>query len=462
MEKRMKRRNHFITKIYIVIIFVCSSIISAQDIIISPSPLYMGKIPIGSSSERNITIFNTTINQISVNSISISGEGSSSFQIINNPGTFTLGAIEKRDITLKYSPNSDESVEVNFNLQSSAGNFELVITASGIPSSGGIQAFERILGTSEPDNGREIRQTSDGGFIIVGATTPPKENYSSFYIVKTDVNGKVEWTTTYGDEDGPDNAADVEQTPDGGYLVLGTTDNWGQGGTDLMLLKLKASGEVLWRKTYGSGDNDAGSAITNTSDGGYALVGQTVPSSGVGKTIFLVKISGDGSVQWEKTYGGSSGTDAADIVELDDGSLLMVGYLTVGSDFQIYVVKTNSSGDLTWEKNYGGGNQDYGFGIQQLADGNIIVCGYTASKGAGARDGYLLKINSSGDLIWDKAYGFERSDEFKSVVETDDGSLIAVGNSVQRVTDNDQFTDAINRFHRRWSESFQFLHRPES
>lgn len=428
--------------ILVLFIFLFCSSISAQNVIISPSPLYMGKIPIGSTAEREVTIFNTTVNQVTVNSISISGTNAARFTIVNNPGSFTLGAIAKREVIIRYEASAAVINTAQLNIQSSAGSFSANLEGYGIPSFGGVQAFERILGTSEADGASEIQQTSDGGFIIVGNTTPPNESYPSVYLIKTDVNGRVEWTSVYGDEDGPDTGADVEQTADGGYLVVGTTDNWGPAGTNVMLLKFNASGEYVWRKTYGSGNDDAGSAMVATQDGGYALVGQTVPTSGVGKTVFLVKVSANGTEQWQNTYGGSSGTDASDIIQLDDGSFLMTGYLTVGNDFQVYVIKTNSSGGLIWEKNYGGGDLEYGYSIYELSDGNIIVSGYTASKGAGARDGYLIKMNSNGDLIWDKAYGYNRSDEFRSVVETAEGNLIAVGNSVQRVTDDEQFTDA--------------------
>lgn len=427
-----------------LIVFVsCAPLLIAQDLIISPSPLYMGKIPIGSTADRDITIFNTTITQVNVNSVSISGSDAARFEIINNPGSFTLNALEKKEITIRYIPTSAKIDNAQFNIESSSGSFNVSIEGYGIPSFGGIQAFERILGTNEPDYGAKVKHTSDGGFIIVGSTTPPNENYASFYLVKTDVNGKVEWTTQYGNNNGPDNATDVEQTSDGGYLVLGTTDNYGAGGTDMMLVKFNGSGEFQWRKTYGSQNNDGGSAMVETLDGGFALVGQTVPSSGIGKAIYLVKVNSDGTEQWSNTYGGSSGADASDIIQLSDGSFLMAGFITINNDFQVYVVKTSSSGNLTWEKNYGGAEFDYSFSIQELSDGNFIVAGYTASKGAGARDGYLIKLSSDGNIIWDKAYGSELSDEFKSVIETGDGNIIAVGTSITRVTSTDQFTDAF-------------------
>jgi len=427
-----------------VSIFTLSfSLLKAQDLVISPSPLYLGKIPTGSSSEREVVIFNMTINQVTVNSISVTGPDASRFTIVDNPGSFTLGGIEKKAVTIRYEANDAEKNIAILNVESDAGNYSDSLIAYGIPPSGGVQAFERILGTSEDDSPGNIKHTNDGGFIIVGSTIPPQEEFNNIYLIKTDEYGKVEWSSVYGDNDGVDSGTDVEQTPDGGYIVLGTTENWGAGGTDLMLIKFNSAGDYQWRKTYGSSSNDASSAMVPTTDGGYVLVGNTVPSSGIGKNIYLVKVDGEGNQKWENSYGGNSGTDAFDLVELSDGSILAVGFIAVDTDFQIYLIKVNANGNLLWEKSYGGTEYDVGYSINRTSDDGFIISGYTASKGAGGRDGYLVKVNSSGDLIWDKTYGSERSDEFSGAIEGLDGSFYAVGNSVTRVTQNDQFKSAF-------------------
>lgn len=428
--------------VLIVFVLLSTSVMLGQDLVLSPSPLFLGKIPIGSSSEREITIFNTTINQVTVNSISISGTSASNFSIINNPGSFTLPPIGKQSVLIHYEATNADKHTAIFEIQSSAGTFSDSLIGYGIPSTGGVQPFERILGTTDPDGGSNLRQTLDGGFIIAGNTLPPGEDYMSVYLVKTDINGKVEWTSTYGNSRGIDSGSDVEQTSDG-YLVLGTTENWGEGGNDMMLLKFNSSGEFQWRNTYGGPNDDGGSAMLKTSDGGYLLLGQTVPSGGVGKSIFLVKVSADGIEQWRNNYGGGNGADGSGIVQLDDGSFIITGYTTLGDDFQVYLIRVSSSGNLIWEKNYGGADYDMGSSIAKTQDGNLLVSGYTASKGAGARDGYILKLDTDGNLIWDKTYGMEKSDQFSGVVETPNGEIIAVGISITRTTQNEQFNSAF-------------------
>ncbi len=439
MFKKRKIKN---LMFLFTLISVFASGVLAQDVVLSPSPLFLGKIPLGSSAEREITIFNTTVNQVTVSSVSISGSNASSFSIIDNPGSFTLAPIGKQSITIRYEASSAEKNTAIFQIQSSAGTFSDSLIGFGIPTTGGVQPFERILGTTEEDGGNNIQQTSDGGFIITGSTLPPGDDYISVYLLKTDLNGKVEWTSTYGNSRGVDSGSDVEQTSDG-YLVLGTTENWGDGGNDMMLVKFSSSGEFQWRKTYGGPNDDYGSIILKTSDGGYALLGQTVPSGGVGKNIFLVKVSADGTEQWRNNYGGGNGAAGSGMIQLEDGSLIISGYTTVGDDFQVYVIKVSSSGSLIWEKNYGGADFDTGSSITKTHDGYLLVCGYTASKGAGARDGYILKLDLDGNLIWDKTYGFEKSDEFGGVVETPNGDIIAVGITITRTTQNEQFNSAF-------------------
>ena len=321
--------------LFTLLLLVTSVLASAQDLVISPSPLYLGKIPIGSTSEREVIIFNTTASTITINSMSVTGTDASAFAIIDNPGSVTLGPIENRAVSIRYTPSAAEKNTAIFNVQSSAGNFTDSLIAYGIPPSGGVQAFERIIGTSEPDGASNIKQTSDGGFIISGSTTPEDEDFSSLYLMKTDVYGKVEWTSVYGDDNGADSGSDVVQVSDGGYLVVGTTENWGEGGTDIMLVKFNSSGEFQWRKTYGSENNDGGTRIIPVQGGGFALLGQTVPSSGIGKNAFLVKVDNEGNEQWRETYGGNEGTDASDIIQISDGSFFIVGFITVGSDFQV-------------------------------------------------------------------------------------------------------------------------------
>ena len=426
----------------ILMVMAFSSLVNAQDLLLSPSPLYMGKIPVGSSSERQIILYNITINPITVSSMTIEGTDESLFALVEDPGNFTLGPIEKKTLSIKYQPVSAVENKVIFKVESSAGTFSDTLSGHGIDKVGGVQPFERILGTNEEDNGRNVKQTTDGGFIIVGRTTPPGEEYDSIYLIKTDAAGKVTWTSVYGDEDGVDSGADVIQTEDGGYLVLGRTENYGVGGFDIILVRYNSEGEYQWKKTFGSVNDESGSRLIAADDGGYFLLGQTTPQSGIGKNIFLVKTDAEGTEQWTTTYGGETGTDGNDMIQLSDGNYAIVGFIAQGEDFQVYFIKIDDKGDLIWEKSFGGSAYDVGSSVRETRDGGFVLCGYTASMGAGARDGYVVRLDASGNLLWENAYGYDNSDQFGGIAETPAGDFIAVGNTVTRITTSEQYTDA--------------------
>jgi hypothetical protein len=260
--------------------------------------------------------------------------------------------------------------------------------------------------------------------------------------MKIDAAGKVEWTAMYGDDDGVDSGTDVIQTEDGGYLVIGRTENYGSGGSDIILVRFNSEGEYQWKKTYGSVNDESGSRIIATDDGGYFLLGQTVPRSGIGKTIFLVKTDAEGTEQWTTTYGGESGTGGDDMIQLSDGNFAIVGFITKGDDFQVYFITIDAGGDLIREKTFGGSAYDFGSSIRQTHDGGFVICGYTSSMGAGARDGYVVRLDASGNLVWENAFGKVNSDQFGGITETPAGDFIAVGNTVTRITQSEQYTDA--------------------
>ncbi len=433
----------FANKILFFILIGVAFSLNAQELLLSPSPLYMGKIPVGSSSERQILLYNITAGPITVSSITIDGTDQSLFTVIEDPGNFTLGPIEKKAISIKYKPDSAVENTALFTVESSAGTFSETLSGYGIQEAGGLQLFERILGTNEDDNGSNINQTRDGGFIIVGSTTPFDEDYRSVYLIKTDAAGKVEWTAIYGDDKGVDSGADVIQTEDGGYLVLGRTENFGVGGFDILLLRYNSDGEYQWKKTYGSVNEESGSRIIAADDGGYFLLGQTTPRSGIGKNMFLVKTDAEGTEQWRTTYGGENGTGGDDMIQLSDGNFAIVGFLAKDDDFQVYFIKIDDKGDLIWEKSFGGSAYDTGSSVRETRDGGFVICGYTSSMGAGGRDGYVVRLDDSGSLLWEETFGHVNNDQFEGIAETPAGNFIAVGNTVTRITTDEQYTDAF-------------------
>jgi len=190
---------------------------------------------------------------------------------------------------------------------------------------------------------------------------------------------------------------------------------------------------VEWNKTYGGTDFDYAHSVQQTSDGGYIVAGAT-ESFGAGEADFwLFKIDSYGSVEWNRTFGGSAMDAARSVQQTSDGGYVTVGVTHSFGDWlygDCWLIKTDANGDMLWNKTYGGANiEDAWGGVQQTSDGGYIIAGNTASFGAGSADYWLIKTDANGDMVWNKTYGGEEADQPFSVQQTSDGGYVMVGSA---------------------------------
>jgi ribosomal protein S11 len=268
------------------------------------------------------------------------------------------------------------------------------------------------------DRAYSVQQTSDGGYIVVGA--------GDAFLVKTDANGNIIWAKTYGGIYG-DYAYSVQQTSDGGYIVAGGTYYIGAGSYDIFLIKTDANGNIIWAKTYGGTSWDYAFSVQQTSDGGYILAGVTY-SFGTSYDIFLIKTDANGNIIWAKTYGGTSYDGAYSVQQTSDGGYIVAGWTySFGGAYDIFLIKTDANGNIIWAKTYGGTYWDSAYSVQQTSDGGYIVAGTTLSFGAGSWDIFLIKTDANGNVIWAKTYGGTSDDHAFSVQQTSDGGYIVAG-----------------------------------
>ena len=206
----------------------------------------------------------------------------------------------------------------------------------------------------------------------------------------------AQWATTYGGS-GTDEANFIQQTSDGGYIVAGMTDSFGAGEYDIWVLKLSPDGEIEWQKTYGGSGTDEANFIQQTSDGGYIVAGMT-DSFGAGEyDIWVLKLSSTGDIEWQKTYGGSRWDETPSIQQTSDGGYIVAGSANFGGGSRdFWILKLSPDGEIEWQKTYGGSDHDFAHSIQQTSDGGYIVAGYTFSWGAGSEDFWVLKLSSDG------------------------------------------------------------------
>ena len=330
-----------------------------------------------------------------------------------------------------------------------------------INNTGVLQWQKRYGGSSAIEAAYSIQQTSDGGYIVAGHTSSTDGDVTGnhggtpdFWVIKINSIGTLQWQKTLGGNNN-DFAYSVQQTTDGGYIVAGVTSsvdgditfNHGNENDDYWIVKLNSTGVVQWQKTLGGTNNDIARSIQQTADGGYIITGEAVSDdgdvlndlNGAYGNAWVVKLDSTGNIQWQKTLEKiiNHATEGYSIQQTTDGGYIMVGQ-TLSVDYlnwEYYVVKMNASGIVEWQNSYGGTLNDYAYSVKQTTDGGYIVAGSTRSTGGdvsgnnGIDDYWLIKLNSAGTLLWQKALGGSLIDVANSVLQTSDGGYIVAGSS---------------------------------
>jgi hypothetical protein len=274
-----------------------------------------------------------------------------------------------------------------------------------------------------------IEQTDDGGYVLAGDSKSFRTVRGDIWIVKLDANGGILWQKSYGG-DGMDAAASIKQSGDGGYIVAGSTESFGAGGSDAWILKLDPSGEVVWQKTYGRDRNESACSIDRTEDGGYVAAGtiEVVAARFVLNDAWVLKLDADGNVVWQKAYGVDDNDGFSSIVQAMDGGYIAAGYTVHGTSSDILVLKLDPNGEIEWQKSYGGDSR--ASEIHQTMDGGYIVAGNIEEFGAGDYDAWILTLNAEGEVIWQKTYGGEDADRATSIQQEAEGGYVVAGSTV--------------------------------
>lgn len=330
-----------------------------------------------------------------------------------------------------------------------------------IDSLGNLQ-WQKNYGGTDYDEATSIRQTKDGGYIVAGRSSSTDydrkgaiaQNYEDFWVFKINSNGVLLWKKSIGGNAG-DAANCIELTKDGGYLTCGNSCSYISGHhgyaccSDGLISKLSNSGTVQWQKSIGGSGDDEGNKIIQTIDGGYLLIGTSPSTDGDlsnnnnhgGNDIYVVKLNATGTIIWDKCIGGSDKDFGIDGYQSSDSSFIIGGYsLSDDGDFLVnrgghdcWIVKIDLNGNIIWKKSFGGSKIDYLLSLTETYDKGFVFTGWSYSedikgcKNNGDLDAYIVKADKSGDLMWQMFLGGGAKDEATSIRQTKDGGFIIAG-----------------------------------
>ncbi|HNP47300.1 MAG TPA: hypothetical protein PKL85_00610 [Bacteroidia bacterium] len=327
--------------------------------------------------------------------------------------------------------------------------------------------WEISLGGSSDDYNYSICQTLDSGYLVVGYTSSNDGDVVGFHpgncstaycfdtwVVKLSTVGNIEWSKSLGGS-----MMDIGRSVSlsgSGYLIAGITfSNDGDvsgnhGSSDAWIVKLDSVGGIIWQKCIGGSEGDGFESIVELADHSIVAFGATysndiwVQGNHGDEDFWLVKLDSSANVIWQHCYGGSTRESPFSMKQTSDGGYVLCGFtdsndgqpnIPLGRDKQYWVVKTDSTGDMLWNNNFGGSRDDWCTDAVETNDKGFILTGFAESIDYDvtnrhdnlAADGWVVKIDSMGNLIWQHAMGGTDGDEFYSILQAEDSSFVTVG-----------------------------------
>ncbi len=338
--------------------------------------------------------------------------------------------------------------------------------------------WSQCYGGSLDDKSYFVNETSDGGIISAGYTTSSSFSGSTInnhggkdaFILKLNAAGSVQWQQTLGGSN-DEQANVVKELPGGGYIIAGSSSsgngNVGSafGAKDAWMVKLTPSGSIAWSKVIGGLGNEEATSVFPTADGGFFVVGYSfssvlsqqggasLPSNHHGNSdIWAARLDGAGNTLWTKCYGGSMSDRGNAAIQLSNGTFVIAGYTEsnngdVSGNHQdqnffpavntqdYWVINVDIDGNLLWQKCLGGSVSENANDLQETFSGDIVVAGYSYSSdgdvpsNSGMKDVWVVKLSTSGTLLWSRTIGGMFDDLPMSVNLLPNGGFLLSGST---------------------------------
>jgi hypothetical protein len=424
---------------------------------------------------EGMTIYNTTTKCIEIY------RGDKWFNICNSISSYALNLL-KGGNELEWAGNGLQTTDGGFIIggfsQSSANGDVTGVNHGGLfdywilkTDSAGNSVWDKLLGGSNEEDFRRVTQTLDGGYIVTGDTkssangnvTGVNHGAQDWWIIRLDASGNILWNKVLGGSVA-EQLGDVKQLADGGFLLVGNSSSSANGditsvnhgAIDGWVVKINNIGTIVNSILFGGSDIEYFSSNELTNDGGSIVVGYSSSSANGDITSvnhgaidgWLVKLNNNNIMSWNKLIGGSSNDDLRSIKQTTDGGYIAVGSssssangditdINHGGVYDGWIVKTDASGNVIWSHLFGGAADDILYSVIQLTDGSFIACGSSSSSNSGditdinlgANDGWIIKVDASGNKVFSKLLGGGFADVFKSISQCNDGNYLITGDS---------------------------------
>ena len=333
----------------------------------------------------------------------------------------------------------------------------------------GNMQWNKTYGGSKDDKGQAVIQTADGGYALTGYSMSDDgdgSNNNGFHdnwILKLDAQGNVEWERSFGFS-GHDHSYDLVQTPDGGFFFVGFLDitsaladgTYRKGNTltrhgvgEFWGTKIDALGNLEWRRYYGGTNNDRAHSVVRSEDGGFVMAGFSestdfdISNSRGSYDFWIVKITRDGNLVWERSFGGSGIEIAFDISKTPEGHYTVAGH-TFSNDQDVtlnqgeadsWLIQVDDFGSLMWERTYGGPLFDAARSVNAISGDQLLIAGNTKSPdigtpgNAGENDIWVAKTDAAGNVLWQETLGGSALDYGFDALEDSRQGIVVVGSS---------------------------------
>ncbi len=241
------------------------------------------------------------------------------------------------------------------------------------------------------------------------------------------------WEKIYGTAQDFSVAMSAQETSDGGYIAAGWSNTNSANGVDMMLIKTDAAGGLAWTKYLGGAGEDSAQSVRETSDGGFIVAGYTGSSFSTYAAVY--RLDAGGNTLWSRTFTNPLWNKAYSIVPTADGGFIMAGNIESWSPstgsvglglLDLYLVKLDSSGNVTWERRYGASGDDAGYSVIEAAGGGFAIAG-TRGTSPVDQDVFLIRTDADGNLLWERYFGDTLTQAGYDVLQDANGHFVVSG-----------------------------------